>query len=93
MQQNTKVPLVGGTAHGKSIHADEHTHEIEIDVHTCDNPTTDSLFTESYQRRRFDGEGFGSGFDCFVLKSDDEAEQTELARWTLGQPKPITENL
>jgi hypothetical protein len=92
MQHDPKVPIVGGTAHGKSIHASNDTNEVELDVHTCDNPTEDSQFTETYERREFNGEGFGEGFDCFVLKSDDETEQTELARWSISQPPMVADN-
>jgi len=85
MHHEPTVPLIGGSAHGKTINADTTTDEIEIDVHTTDSPTQDSTFTEAYERRRFDGEEFGEGFECFVYKADDEIEQKELARWTINQ--------
>jgi hypothetical protein len=65
--------------------------EIEIDVQTTDSPTQDSTFTEEYERRRFEGEEFGEGFECFVFKPDDETEQKELARWTINQLADLPE--
>lgn len=86
MQHEPAVPLIGGSAHGQTIRADKNTDEIELDVHTSEAPTKDSTFTESYERRRFDGEEFGEGFECFAYGADDATEQKELARWMLKQP-------
>ena len=85
MQQLLTVPFVGGSRHGQTIQVDNNTYEIEIDVHTAGPPTDRSTLTENYQRRLFHGEDFGDGFDCFVLKIDDEVEQRELARWSLAE--------
>lgn len=92
MQHEPKVLLIGGTSHGHFIDIDKNTNEIEIDVHTTGAPTPDSTFTEEYRRRHFDGDGFGEGFDCFVLKSDDDTEQKELARWSLKHPSTPSED-
>lgn len=91
MQNQPNIPLIGGSSHGNNIHPDAGTDEVEIDSQTCENSTSDSTSTESYQRRRFYGEVFGDGFDCFVLESDDETEQKELARWSIGQPSADAE--
>jgi len=86
MQYEPKVPLIGGSSHGQSIRVNNNTDEVEIDVHTTDSPMDNSTFTQAYERRHFNGDEFGEGFDCFALKSDDETEQKELARWSLNQP-------
>ncbi len=91
MQDQPNIPLIGGSSHGNNIHPDATTDQVEIDSQTCENSTPDSTSTESYQRRRFYGEVFGDGFDCFVLKSDDETEQKELARWSIGHPSSEAE--
>ena len=86
MQNQPSVPVVGGSNHGNSVQTDAGTDQIEIHTQTWDDSTSDFRSTETYQRRRFYGEVFGEGFDCFVLGSDDETEQKELARWSIGQP-------
>lgn len=86
MKNQPNIPLIGGSNHGNNIHPDASTDEVEIESQDSENSTSDSKSTESYERRRFYGEVFGAGFDCFVLGSDDETEQKELARWSIGQP-------
>lgn len=83
MQTRPYVPIIGGSRHGQNIQVDKETAELVFDVHTAGPPTPDSTITETYQRRIFAGEEFGEGYECFVLKSDDETEQRELARWSL----------
>ncbi|MEQ1763970.1 MAG: hypothetical protein ABL984_12605 [Pyrinomonadaceae bacterium] len=82
---DSQIPLVGGSGHGQSIQVDSKTDEIELDVHTSEKPGSESTFTETYERRHFDGDGFGDGLDCLSLKSDDSTEQMELARWSVSQ--------
>lgn len=82
MLQDSDIPLIGGTNHGQRVQVDENTGEIEMEIHTTDPPIGEPVYTETYERRRFDGDGFGEGLECFVLKSDDSIEQKELARWT-----------
>jgi hypothetical protein len=79
-----KFPLVGGSAHGQSVKVDKKTDEIDVPIHSTDEPVGQPLYNETYERRHFDGEGFGEGFDCFAVKSDDVVEQKELARWTVS---------
>jgi len=86
MKNQPDIPLIGGSNHGNTVQTDASTDHVEIDPQTCENSTSDSRSTESYQRRRFYGEVFGDGFDCFVLGSDDETEQKELARWSISHP-------
>lgn len=93
MQNQPNIPVIGGSNHGNSVQTDASTDEIEIHAQTSDASTSESAFTETYQRRRFYGEVFGEGFDCFVLGSDDETEQKELARWSIGQPEAEDSNL
>ena len=82
MESSSQIHLVGGTGHGQSIQVEANIDEIELDVHITDPPAGTPLFTETYERRHFEGDGFGAGVDCFALKSDDATEQKELARWS-----------
>ena len=92
MHSDPKIPLIGGASHGRTVQVDPQIQEVELDIHTSDEPNSEPAFTEKYTRRRFEGQGFGEGFECFALTADDDTEQKELARWSIGQSSHSVED-
>ena len=83
-----RYDLIGGHSHGqKAERADTET-SFEAPVPTNEEDPDSGKQTESYTKRRFTGEEFGDGYECFAVETDDETETKELARMELKNREP-----
>lgn len=77
--------LIGGPNHGDRIFVPGNQNELESPVFPDEAKAKDSSHSETYTRRRFEGEEFGKGYECFGLADDDDTDTKELTRMVLNE--------
>lgn len=78
--------LIGGWSHGETVAVDESATRLESPVYEDENHLKEPFRSETYTKRRFAGEEFGDGYECYGLVDDDDTDTRELARMELHFP-------
>ena len=81
----TKVyDLIGGPNHGATVGISETQDRFDSPVFPGEDEKRESVYSERYTRRHFEGDEFGDRYECFGMGTDDETDTRELARMVLN---------